>query len=124
MRHSIFTDKQCLDARRRQRDSNGCVEMISNAADFVDLAVRPRRERPKARADYLYLLSLVPAPTFAIMAALTASHGGSMSDVLSSAALNESPLTRMSLMYVLMSVFHLAPWLNLLSRRSIAARPF
>jgi hypothetical protein len=120
MRHSIFTDKQCLDARRRQRDSNGCVEMISNAADFVDFAVRPRRERPKARADYL--LSLVPAPTFAIMAALTASHGGSMSDVLCSAALNESPLTRMSLMYVLMSVFHLAPWLNLLSRGSVAAR--
>jgi hypothetical protein len=27
------------------------------------------------------LLFLVPAPTFAIMAALTASHGGSMSDV-------------------------------------------
>jgi uncharacterized membrane protein YeiH len=68
------------------------------------------------------LLSLVPAPTFAIMAALTASHGGSMSDVLCSAALNESPLIRMSLMYVLMSVFHLAPWLNLLSRRSVAAR--
>lgn len=56
-------------------------------------------------------LSLAAAPTFAIMALLTAVHGGGPLDALCTA----SPLTGMIAMYVLMSVFHLAPWLRLIT---------
>jgi hypothetical protein len=62
-------------------------------------------------------LSLAAAPTFAMMALLTRIHGDSMSGILCSAAQDASPLTGMFPMYLLMSVFHLSPWLRLLSRR-------
>jgi uncharacterized membrane protein YeiH len=60
-------------------------------------------------------LRLAATPTFAIMALLTAVHGGSMPDILCSAARDGSLLTGMVPMYLLMSAFHLAPWLRLLS---------
>lgn len=56
-------------------------------------------------------LSLAAAPTFAIMALLTAVLGGGPLDTLCGA----SPLTGMVAMYMLMSVFHLAPWLRLIT---------
>lgn len=55
------------------------------------------------------------APTFAMMALLTTVLGG-QSDMLCSVAQGASPLSGMALMYALMSIFHLAPWLKLLSR--------
>ena len=58
-------------------------------------------------------LSLAAAPTFAIMALLTAVLGGP-ADMLCSAA---SPLGGMVPMYLLMSAFHAAPWLKLISSR-------
>lgn len=61
--------------------------------------------------DFLYLAA---APTFAIMALLTAVLGGGSPDALCSSA---SPLTGMVPMYVLMSAFHTAPWLKLMSSR-------
>jgi len=61
-------------------------------------------------ADVLYL---APAPTFAIMALLTAVLGGGSLDALCGA----SPLSGMVPMYLLMSAFHLAPWLKLISSR-------
>jgi hypothetical protein len=69
-------------------------------------------------------ISLAAAPTFAIMALLTGVFGGAPSDMLCSAAQGASPpLSGMVPMYLLMSAFHLAPWLKLiLSRRSIARR--
>jgi hypothetical protein len=63
-------------------------------------------------ADFLYLAA---APTFAIMALLTAALGGGSPDALCGA----SPLSGMLLMYLLMSAFHLAPWLKLISSRCI-----
>jgi hypothetical protein len=60
-------------------------------------------------------LRLAATPTFAIMALLTAVHGGSMPDILCSAVRDGSPLTGMVPMYLLMSAFHVSPWLRLLS---------
>ncbi|MBR1268324.1 hypothetical protein JQ629_12470 [Bradyrhizobium sp. AUGA SZCCT0222] len=62
-------------------------------------------------ADWLYLAA---APTFAVMALLTGFLGSS--DALCSSA-GTSPLGGMVPMYLLMSAFHLAPWLKLISRR-------
>jgi hypothetical protein len=69
------------------------------------------------------LLSLAAAPTFAIMALLTAIRGGSAPDMLCSAVADGSRLTGMVPMYALMSAFHLAPWLRLFSTRGRCKRP-
>ena len=67
-------------------------------------------------ADFLYLAA---APTFAIMALLTGVLGGGSPDALCSTA-SASPLSGMVPMYLLMSAFHSAPWLKLISRRRSA----
>jgi hypothetical protein len=66
-------------------------------------------------------LSLAAAPTFAIMALLTGVLGGGPLDALCSAANDASPLSGMVLMYLLMSAFHSAPWLKLISSRRSGA---
>ena len=58
-------------------------------------------------------LRLAAAPTFAILALSTGLHAAP--DMLCMHA--GSALGGMTLMYGLMSVFHLAPWLALISRR-------
>ena len=74
----------------------------------------------KGAADFLYLAA---APTFAMMAQLTGVLGGGSADALCSIA-GTSPLGGMLPMYLLMSAFHSAPWLKLISgRRSGASRP-
>jgi len=65
-------------------------------------------------------LSLAAAPTFAGMALLTGVVGGPP-DMLCSAA-PASPLSGMVPMYLLMSAFHSAPWLKLISGRRGGAR--
>jgi hypothetical protein len=62
-------------------------------------------------------LSLAAAPTFVIMALLTAVLAGGPSDILCSAEQDASSLSGMVPMYLLMSAFHLAPWLKLVSSR-------
>ena len=62
-------------------------------------------------------LGLAAAPTFAIMALLTGQLGGGPPDVLCAAAPDGSPLSGMVPMYLLMSAFHLGPWLMLISNR-------
>jgi hypothetical protein len=66
-------------------------------------------------------LGLAAAPTFAIMALHTAIHDGGMADMLCSAAHGVSPLCGMTAMYLLMSAFHSAAWLKLISGRRSAA---
>jgi hypothetical protein len=67
-------------------------------------------------------LALAASPTFAIMALLTGVLAGGQSDVLCLAAQGASPLAGMVPMYLLMSAFHSAPWLKLISRRRSGAR--
>jgi hypothetical protein len=88
---------------------HGCDAMPANGNDVARTA-----------ADWLYLAA---APTFAIMALLTAMVGGGPLDTLCSAA-NASPVGGMVPMYLLMSAFHSAPWLKLIaSRRGAACGP-
>jgi hypothetical protein len=63
------------------------------------------------------LLSLAAAPTFAVMALLTANDGGL--PLLCSATHPASHLTGMTVMYLLMSVFHAPPWLRLVVGRRL-----
>ena len=65
-------------------------------------------------------LCLAAAPTFAGMALLTGVSGGAP-DTLCSAQ-GAPPLGGMAAMYLLMSAFHSAPWLTLISRRRDRAR--
>ena len=85
---------------------------------MTDLA-GPGIARGRGWADFsaARLLSLAATPTFAAMALLTAVHGDGMPDMICSAAGEGSLMTGMVPMYLLMSAFHLAPWLRLLSRR-------
>ena len=58
-------------------------------------------------------LALAASPTFAVMALLSATTGGSMAEVLCTIA-HASPLNGMATMYLLMSAFHISPWLKLM----------
>jgi hypothetical protein len=58
---------------------------------------------------------LAAAPTFAIMALITGIRGGGSHDLLCAAVQDTSLLSGMVWMYLLMSAFHLAPWLRLIS---------
>ncbi|WP_256754613.1 hypothetical protein [Mesorhizobium sp. Mes31] len=60
-------------------------------------------------------LCLAAAPTFALMALLSCVQGGNAAMLCMGAG--TSPLTGMPAMYLLMSAFHLAPWLRVISRR-------
>jgi hypothetical protein len=70
-------------------------------------------------------LCLAAAPTFALMALLTCVLGGDAAMLCMGAPdaspLAGPPLTGMPAMYLLMSAFHLTPWLRMISGRQ--ARP-
>jgi hypothetical protein len=84
--------------------------------------IATRREAAGGRAGNVdatgrgavHWLSLAAAPTFAIMALLTGVLGAGPPDVLCSTAQDASPLSGMAPMYLLMSAFHSAPWLQLI----------
>ena len=59
-------------------------------------------------------LGFAAAPTFAVMAGWTALSGGPP-DML--CMQHASPFTGMTVMYLLMSAFHAAPWLKLAAGR-------
>ena len=74
---------------------------------------------PRGAADWL---GLAAAPTFAVMALLTGIGSGGPADLLCSAMSHASALGGMVPMYLLMSAFHLGPWLRLLSRQRSGTR--
>nr|WP_246229807.1 hypothetical protein [Bradyrhizobium cytisi] len=61
-------------------------------------------------------LGLAATPTFAVMALLTAVLGGGPADMLCAAG-HGSMLGGMVPMYLLMSAFHAAAWLRLITER-------
>ena len=65
-------------------------------------------------------LSLAATPTFALMALWTAIFSDQL-DMPCMATQSTSPMNGMTLMYLLMSAFHAAPWLGLFSSRRSAA---
>jgi hypothetical protein len=60
-------------------------------------------------------LGLTASPTFALMAWISV-NGASQTTICSSAS-GGLPINGMACMYLLMSVFHLSPWLKLASGR-------
>ena len=97
------------------------LRMTSNATHLVHPAGGKRREWRQASAERL--LSLAAAPAFATMALLTGFLDGRMPDALCSATHGASSLTGMIPMYLLMSVFHSASWLRVLTNwRGAACR--
>ena len=95
--------------------------MISNSPDLSGHEAASHHGSSDAAAlGAADFLCLAAAPAFALMALLTGVLGGGPPDMLCSAAHEASPLSGMVPMYVLMSAFHLAPWLKLVSGRRTA----
>jgi hypothetical protein len=69
------------------------------------------RRRPAAALGAAGWLGLAAAPIFAIMALLTY-VSGSCADMMCAAGHDAPLLSGMLPMYVLMSAFHVAPWLS------------
>lgn len=61
------------------------------------------------------VLAFGASPTFAVMAFLTNPLGSDPSMILCSAA-HASSLSGMTVMYLLMSVFHVTPWVRVMRR--------
>jgi hypothetical protein len=83
--------------------------------DEQAMATRHESDNAAARgpADWLCLAA---APTFALMAVLTA-FGGGPADILCSPSHGASALSGMAPMYALMSAFHSPAWLKLIAGR-------
>lgn len=87
--------------------------MIFNMTGPMDPVTPARHKWPKVSVDRW--LSLAAAPTFAVMAVLTVTGGGGMPAMVCLASQHASALGGMVPMYLLMSAFHLRPWLKLIS---------
>jgi hypothetical protein len=93
--------------------SRGLATMIAARRETAPGSARNVNAAALGAADWLCLAA---APTFAIMALFTGVLGG-RPDMLCTAAQDASPLSGMIPMYLLMSAFHSAPWLRLISSR-------
>jgi hypothetical protein len=104
---------------RAAKQSSGSVTTVAARRETAGASVGSGPTAARGAAEWL---GLAAAPTFAIMALLTGVLGGGPSDLLCAAANGASPLGGMVPMYVLMSAFHAAPWLRLVSGRRSGAR--
>jgi hypothetical protein len=89
------------------------ILMTSRRADTKKMFEDSRGSAACGAADSL---GLAAAPTFAVMALVTA-VGSGQPDMLCAATQDALPLSGMALMYLLMSAFHVGPWLKLISDR-------
>lgn len=87
--------------------------MLSSSRTKGSASAGTPRGNAAAIADWLCLAA---APTFAVMALLTAVTGGA--DRICSAMPDAGPLDGMVTMYLLMSAVHLPSWLRLVSGRA------
>ncbi|GLH78476.1 hypothetical protein SSBR45G_33850 [Bradyrhizobium sp. SSBR45G] len=83
--------------------------------------------RRRVVPDVADALRFAAAPTFALMAVLNAMARDGRSDLICSTMPAGAPLGSMTVMYLLMSAFHMVPWLkrmrwNVLRARSNKAR--
>lgn len=76
-----------------------------------------RKVTPRPISGVTDALALAAAPSFVLMALISGVWGGAGPDMLCSATHGGSLLGGMVPMYLLMSLFHAAPWLKLISRR-------
>jgi hypothetical protein len=88
----------------------GFVPMIATRRETAGACAGNEIPPALGAVDWLYLAA---SPTFALMALLTGVFGGGPLDMLCSTA--HGPLGGMVPMYLLMSAFHSAPWLKLIS---------
>jgi hypothetical protein len=87
----------------------------------VFAAARKAEPSPRQPVDMSGWLGLAAAPVFGPMAVMSAF--GPQGMTMCSAASASGPIDSMALMYLLMGLFHLPPWLRLLSRRSPGHKP-
>jgi len=84
-------------------------------ASYADRSrVVPNRRNPLTRRIAVWL-GIAAAPTFTAMAILTSSLSGDRMGMV--CGVEPFSLTGMAPMYLLMSLFHSAPWLKLISNR-------
>jgi hypothetical protein len=82
------------------------------AARTIGTREWPAGSAPRGAADWICLAA---APCFAIMALLTGAAGEVSRHMLCSVTPAGPPLGGMTWMYALMSVFHMSPWLTLIT---------
>lgn len=83
----------------------------------AETATVPAGNGRAAALGAIDFLALAAAPVFAVMAAVTGLSGPGPADVLCASGADALQLTGMLPMYLLMSAFHLGPWLKLIARR-------
>ena len=115
----ICTSPRPVSTTRMPAASRGSAAMTATRRETAAGGAGSRTTAALGAAD---LVCLAAAPTFAIMALLTGVLGGGPPYRLCSALQDASPLSGMVPMYLLMSAFHSAPWLKLISRRRSGAR--
>ncbi|TPK89433.1 hypothetical protein [Mesorhizobium sp. B2-4-17] len=100
---------------------------MSDTHSGIGSATPEENAAPLGIADWLCLAA---APTFALMALLSCLQGGDgamlcmgasplTGPILTGPTLTGPTLTGMPAMYLLMSAFHLAPWLRVISGRQV-----
>lgn len=87
----------------------------------TSLTVRKSPLRDRAPRDWIGRLGLAASPVFAAMAWITASHAAPAGLCMTEPGV--LPMDPMAWMYLLMSVFHAAPWLRLVANRPAADFP-
>lgn len=84
-------------------------------------AAREADPLPRQPVDMTFCLGLAASPVFGLMAVMSAF--GPQGMTMCSAASASGPIDSMALMYLLMGLFHLPPWLRLLSTQSPRPKP-
>jgi len=85
------------------------------SASFAGLSADSKRSKPVARRVAAWL-GILATPTFAALAVLTYVDKGSAMHTM--CGVDAPPMAGMDAMYLLMSVFHSAPWLKLVAKRT------